>query len=348
MRIAIDISSLQGKHSSGIGRYVTNLVTSLQTHQEVELIATHRLSSVKRLRSLQKISPIRIQPAIPFTFNCDLFHGPDFKIPRTHRFKKIVTIHDMVIFQEDLSDPEFKESSIHKFDYMIESCRPDAIITVSHFIKDQLIEHAPSYASKISVVYHGVDHIVKPKKLKSFFEFPYIVYVGTIERRKNVIRIVQAFEKIHKQFPDLRLILIGSKGFNANETFERIEKSSIKEKIIYKGYVPDEDLIHAIGNARIFIYPSIYEGFGFPVLEAMRLGVPVITSNMGVLKEVGGDGACLVDPYNPREIADHLSALLENEGLRQSFIKKGYERTNTFTWEKCAKETILAYQKAIR
>lgn len=230
------------------------------------------------------------------------------------------------------------------------------IIAISENTKKDLIDlyHLPS--DKIKVIYLAADKRFKPAesaaavaeiRKKYELNYPYLLFVGTLEPRKNIPNLIEAFNKIKDKNSKLKLLLVGKKGWKFESIFNLINALKLNERVIYVGYVQDEDIPLLINAAELFVYPSIYEGFGLPPLEAMACGTPVITSDISSLPEVAGDAGIMVDPYNVNELADEIIKVLNNNKLKEELSRKGQERTKLFSWEKCAKETLEVFEEAI-
>ncbi len=178
----------------------------------------------------------------------------------------------------------------------------------------------------------------------------HILFVGTIEPRKNIQGLIKAFNYLKKILVEvgrgrpLQLYIAGMKGWMYEDIFKEYENSAFKEDIIFKGYVSDSELAELYRNASVFVYPSFYEGFGFPILEAFGHGVPVITSKTSSCGEIAGNRALLINPENYKEIGEAILKVINSEALRQELIRKGLERAKTFSWEKTAKEFISVFR----
>lgn len=227
------------------------------------------------------------------------------------------------------------------------------IITPSEFTKTELVNGAYAASGNVYSVKHGFDKkyrvisdaaAIREVLAKYGIRQPYILSVGRLERKKNTAGIVKAFEKIKLDNParleDLRLVLAGKAGFGFEKIQELILKSPCKKDIILPGWISENDLPAIVNGANVFIFPSFYEGFGLPVLEAMACGAPVICSNNSSLKEIGGDAAVYIDPENIGELAAKMNHLLIDENLRKEKIARGLEQAKKFSWEKCAEETL--------
>jgi len=231
------------------------------------------------------------------------------------------------------------------------------IITVSRNAKRDLVKFLGISEEKIEVIYHGSEPERPELQDKSYFvpvqnkgksDASYILWVGRMYGHKNLTRLLYAYNKLTKTYQGIRhrLVLCGMKGWGYPSFIKTIENLDLKDKVIFKGYVPDDVLKSIYANANLFVFPSLTEGFGFPILEAMSHGVPVITSNYGAMAEIAGDAALLVDPYSIEEIAEAMYRVLTEEKLRVSLVKKGLKRASQFSWERTARETLAAYKRA--
>jgi glycosyltransferase involved in cell wall biosynthesis len=189
-----------------------------------------------------------------------------------------------------------------------------------------------------------VHKILNSIKQKYHLPDRFILFVGTLEPRKNIIRLLEAYARIKDKLPH-KLVIAGTKGWLYQPIFEAVKRLSLRNNVIFLGYVDDGNLPALYNLADLFVYPSIYEGFGLPVLEAMACGIPVITSNVSSLPEVAGDAAVLVDPYNVKELAGAMKHVLTNASLRKQVINKGFQQAKNFSWKKCARETLKVYEE---
>lgn len=233
------------------------------------------------------------------------------------------------------------------------------IITISEFSKNEIIKYFNADENNVEVVplahdsqrfkvIHDKERIREIMKKYNITE-PFFLFVGRLEKKKNVDRLIKAFAILKKSkktfnvFEDvgcLKFLLVGNNGYGWEEIEKLIKDEHLECDIIRLGYVPDEDLPYLYNAAELFIFPSLYEGFGMPILEAMACGVPVITSNTSSCPEVSGDCAVLVDPQNPEMIAEKIAEVLTNNELKQRMVEKGLERVKKFSWEKCAERTL--------
>ena len=172
----------------------------------------------------------------------------------------------------------------------------------------------------------------------------YIYYVGVLEPRKNVPLLLEAFAGIAAELPDIALVIAGKKGWMYDEIFARVAALGLQERVHFLGHIPEEDLIGLYNGARVSVYPSLYEGFGLPVLEAMQCGSPVITTNVSSMPEVAGDAALLVGPTDRVALESALRETLGNDALARSLSERGLRRAESFSWERCARETLQVYE----
>lgn len=222
----------------------------------------------------------------------------------------------------------------------------ERVVTISKASKDDIIKMYRLKAEKVDVVYPGIKDFAKSKMSKSdLFEKyqvsgPYVLFVGTLQPRKNIKRLIEAFSIVKKKRGDLKLIIVGKKGWLFEEVLGAPKKYDVVDSVIFLDSVPDSDLPLFYENAQVFVLPSLYEGFGLPIIEAMKYGCPVITSNVSSMPEAGGDAALYVDPENVLEIADKIEEVITTRDLREKMVKLGHEQTKKFSWENAAKETL--------
>ena len=217
------------------------------------------------------------------------------------------------------------------------------IIAVSENTKRDLARIYGASPDKVSVIYHGIEKVLSIKyHVLSIKKENHILYIGRIELKKNILGIIESYNKFRTQNPERKnqLVLAGGKGFGWVKIVQKIEASEFMKDIFLRGYVSEEEKNELMKNSAVFLFPSFYEGFGLPILEAQGAGVPVIASNTSCLPEIAGRGAVFVDPKSSAEIAQALEKVLSNETLRQNLIQDGFENVKRFSWEKCARETL--------
>lgn len=219
------------------------------------------------------------------------------------------------------------------------------ILTISQFSKNAIIEYYHVDSDRVIVTYPGfkMNHFVIQNQILKKYGLvnDYLLYVGTLQPRKNLPKLIEAFDLLKSSYPHLSLVIVGKKGWLYEEIFTKVKALGLGKKVIFTGYVPDEELPAFYQNARCFCLPSLYEGFGIPALEAMAYGCPVVVSNVSSLPEIVADAGILVDPQSIPDIAQGIEKILKMDSVnRQNLIQKGQERVKQFSWEKCAKETL--------
>lgn len=378
MRIAIDITSLPTQ-LVGVGSYAKNLITSLtkfdtenqyfifvkREHSNVFTINQSNLSiiyqkNILRNKILRVLWEQFILPLYIKRLKIDLLHSIHYTIPLFAGCKVVVTFHDMTFFLYPKKHIFIKRIFFKLFIY-ISSWRANRLIAVSNNTKKDIIKFMHINNGKIDVVYEIIDSKYHPiknksailkvkKKYKIFNKF--ILYVGTLEPRKNIVNLIQAYYKlISKNNVTHQLVIVGKKGWHYQEIFKIVTKLNLnkgRERIVFTGYVSEEELPFLYNAADVFVYPSLYEGFGIPPLEAMACGVPVISSNLSSIPEVIGEAGILINPYNIQDIYQTLYKLLNDDKLKKELKSKGLKRAQEFSSEKLANETIKVYKKTMK
>ncbi|MEK7499417.1 MAG: glycosyltransferase family 1 protein, partial [Patescibacteria group bacterium] len=287
----------------------------------------------------------------------DVLFMPIQQLPifRPHKTKTVAVIHDLA-FHEYNTQTRYKDwLLLHTFSAQVAN-EADAIIAVSQATKDDIKKYY-GRTHNVHVVRHGIDHDrfrvfsdeekeTGLKKLQDRYKAlrqaqgkPYILFVGQIQPRKNIIRLVEAFERLARQSggSGLSLIIAGGHGWNNTEIYKRIAASTVRDRIIVTGAVPDELLPTLYANAEVFVLPSLQEGFGIPLIEAAACGVPIVTSNVSSMKEIAEGAGILVDPKDSTSIADGIEKALNN---KEEYIKKSITMASKYSWDKTAQETL--------
>ena len=288
-------------------------------------------------------------------FNVDIFHAPHYFLPLLKgSWRSVVTIHDMSFFilpsAYNLPRRWFLQRVI-----LLSLRKADKIIAVSESTKKDIVNICNVPVDTIKVIHEARSEHFKPIKDQTILkEIKYryntsdnfILFVGELQPRKNIVNLIRAyFLARQKSSLEYKLIIVGQKTWKVRDIFSTVKDLGLEEKVIFTGYVPQEDLPLLYNAASLFVYPSLCEGFGLTILEAMACGVPVITSNIFSMPEVTGDAAKLVDPYSVEEIASVIYEILSDEALRESMIQKGFERIKEFSWERAARETLAVYEE---
>jgi glycosyltransferase involved in cell wall biosynthesis len=284
----------------------------------------------------------------------DIYHGTNYSLPLFAKTKMVLTIFDMISF---LSSKWYKSISRYRVQKLLNlsAKRADKIITGSENSKKDIVNILGIPEEKIKVIYIGVDEeykIINDQSKLNFVKAKYsiskkfILHVGSMNPRKNIPRLIEAYGKLPMQLlKEYRLVLVGEKGWRSNEILAKIEQLGLKNSVIFTGLVEDDDLPLLMNEASLLAFPSLYEGFGIPPLEAMACGVPVVASNASSIPEVVGDAALLFDPYNVEEMTALICEVLTDEELRDDLVKRGFEHMKHFSWEKAAQETLAVYNE---
>ncbi|MBI1883354.1 MAG: glycosyltransferase family 4 protein [Chlamydiae bacterium] len=366
MKITIDVQPLLGA-KSGVGYYIWGLIHGLS---KVDAKNDYRLSFFdfkkrgSKVPSLganfQKVAcPLpgrfiqqiwkKIQwPPYDFFFGeGDVYHFPNFVIQPLRRGKKVVTLHDVSFFRY----PQYTESKNLK--YLTTSFKrtlevADQIIADSLFTKQELLDLFKIDEKRIHVIHLGLaSHFVSVKKTPE----RQILFVGTLEPRKNLEGLLKAFEIFLDKtlLRDYRLVIAGMRGWLCEGFFKALQRHRYRDRIQVLDYVSEDELIQLYQSSMMFVYPSFYEGFGLPPLEAMASGIPVIASRKASLPEVLGDAALWIEnPEDTEELASGLEKMARDQGLRKDFIQKGLEQVKKFDWEKSARQTLEVYESCFK
>jgi glycosyltransferase involved in cell wall biosynthesis len=373
IRIGIDIRPALHKRT-GVGNYVLNLVQSLaklSVDEEFVLFSNSFKDrfDIDEFKELQNCSIRHFRyPNIALNLLWERFGGnilqkltgdPNVlhftgQIPKNPgNLPSIATVHDLfnIKFPESVS-PEFRISA-QKFARSLKKIKK--IIAVSEYTKTDLINFLNIPGEKISVIPHGIDTksflaSTDPseinEKVKNRFggSGDYVLCVGTLEPRKNYLKTLEAFKIVLKRFPGLKLVIAGGKGWQSDQIHQKVSALQLDSSVLFPGYVGYSDLPILYKGASAFIFPSIYEGFGLPVLEALSFNVPIAVSNVSSLPEIAGEAALKFDPNIPEDIAKQIIRLLEDSDLKENLKRLGDERIKSFTWEKTAKKTLDVYR----
>jgi len=291
----------------------------------------------------------------------DILISPDGSVPLRSPVPSLAVIHD-INFEHFPEDLPFSFRFYYRYYYPKIAKVATRIVTVSEFSKSDIIGHYNVQQDKIDVVYNAVGDTFRPleeskiKQVRNQYSSgsPYFLFVGSIHQRKNIDGMIRSFDKFKKTVPsDIKLIFAGAKRWWNKEMEDALQQSPFKEHIVFTGRVGDLQLPELIGGATALVLVSKFEGFGIPIVEAMKCGVPVITSDVTAMPEIAGDAALLVDPFSTDSISEAMNRIFLDGILRQSLISKGIERAKKFTWDESATrlwksvERTLAKQKRI-
>ena len=339
--VALDATYSIGNELSGVGVYSREMLFGLAAaHSAATFRFCYRPNGF--VRSWREKLPrncrrsLLQEPILPR--RADLFHGLNQRLPTERLRRTVTTFHDLFVLTGDYSTPEFRRRFAGQARRA--AAESDLIIAVSEFTATQVEQLLGVERSRLRVIHHGI-RIPQPRPVP---RERIVLHVGAIQKRKNVSRLVQAFESAPS---DWRLILAGSAGFGADEILARIETSPARARISVLGYVSAEALGEWYSRAMMLVFPSLDEGFGIPILEAMAAGVPVITSNRSALPEVAGDAAILINPESTDELTAAINRLAVDQQLREDLKQKGLARAQQRCWGKAVSQTWDVYRELL-
>lgn len=285
----------------------------------------------------------------------NLFHATDFVLPPTlPSTRTILTVHDLSFVRV----PESASPSLKRYlDQVVPRSvrRADLVLADSQATKDDIVDLYGLSPDRIRVLLSGVDVSFKPssvvfmtiRKKYNLPDRPYLFSIGTVQPRKNYVRLVQALALLRSRGHDLSLVIAGGKGWLEDPIYSAIRDSGMQEYVHFIGFADEQDLPALYTHAECFVFVSLYEGFGLPILESMGCGTPVVTSNVSSLPEVTGDAGLMVDPYDIEAIADAITRILEDSALRDTLTARGLARVKQFTWENSARQLIDIYRQTL-
>jgi glycosyltransferase involved in cell wall biosynthesis len=379
MRLGIDIRVLMDKHYSGISEYLASLLDALLKKDATDdflLFYNSGRDVSERMAAWKRSNTELRNPGVYNKFfnyveqkifgrpyidrylgGVDVFWQPHFNFcSLSPDSRKILTVHDLSFWRY----PEFfsrrKNFWHHALNVKKQLANAQRLVAISENTKNDLIELAGVEPEKIEVIYSGLNF--SPKSINeeeavSFFtsqalpsQIPFILYLGNIEPRKNIAALIAAYNRFRDsgKAPRHLLVLAGAKGWNDRGIFRSWRDSAYRDDIIFLGYVSQSEKEILYSRAAIFAYPSFYEGFGFPPLEAMACGLPVVCSNVSSLPEVVGRGALTVDPFRPEEMAEAFSLISNDQKLREHLIEEGKKRVAAFSWEQAADKYLALFR----
>lgn len=385
LKIVVDATPVDSK-PSGVGFCVANLICALdvlQKEESFQLGVVYQPGLKNWLRgdfsfpesfkhsSQQYLLPLPVKISdllLALTFKPslsyfekyfgfpDILHGTNYSVYPCQNSLKVMNIYDLTFIKY----PNYIDSVVKTYTERVKRCLQwtDLVLTISESSKKDIIEYLNVEPEKVYVTplasryypnYLSEEVAQRLEKQANYdFSKPYLLFVSTIEPRKNINTIITAFNFLKEKYKiEHQLILIGKKGWNYEPIFAAIENSPWKNQIHHLNYLSNELVALFYSKADVFVYPSYYEGFGLPVLEAMTLGAPVVTSNTSSIPEVTGDAAILIDPNDSIQLAEAILKIISDSHLRQKLVNKGKERAKLFSWEKTAKETLKAYRTII-
>jgi glycosyltransferase involved in cell wall biosynthesis len=365
MRVAIDTRKI---HDFGIGTYIRNLLRQLaRIDQNTEYILLCREPDLgiaaqlgPNFRGVVEPSPnysLREQIHVPWLLRRerpDVYHAPHYVLPPAVRCRSVVTIHDCIHLMFPQYLPNRAAYAYARASMWAAARRSDRILTVSEASKRDILHFFNVKPEKIVVVYNAIDeHFsttpseeqVARIRERYQLDHKFVLYVGNIKPHKNLVRLIEAFDELRQgDLEDLKLLIIGDQISRLPALRRAVHRHKLHKQVRFLGYVGDDQLAILYRLASVFVFPSLYEGFGLPPLEAMASGTPVVTSNVSSLPEVVGDAAVLVNPYDVDAIVDGLRRVLTDPVLAADMSRKGIERAREFSWERSVAKTWAVYQ----
>ena len=365
MRVAIDARKL---HDFGIGTYIRNLLRHLaRIDRENEYVLLCHEPDMGVARTLGDNFRTVLEPSANYSLNeqihvpwvlmrekPDVFHAPHYVLPVAVRSRSVVTIHDCIRLMFPQYLPNRVAYAYARGAMWSAAKHSDRILTVSEASKRDILHFFNVPPDKISVVYNAIDeHFwVEPSaeeiaRVRDRFQLEqrFVLYVGGIKPHKNLVRLIEAFAELRKgDLEELKLLIIGDEISKLPALRRAVHSHKLHKHVRFLGFLPDETLAALYRLAAVFVFPSLYEGFGLPPLEAMASGTPVVTSNVSSLPEVAGDAAVLVDPYDVGSIVDGMRRVLTDPHLATEMRRKGLVRARDFSWERSVARTHDIYR----
>lgn len=366
MRIAIDVRKL---HDFGIGTYIRNLLRYLASFdQSTEYALICRPQDSQAIRDMAPNFVPIADGSRPYSFaeqftiparllqrHCDLFHAPHYVLPPLVPCRSVVTIHDCIhlIFPQYL--PNRIAYAYAKASLWTAARRAERVLTVSETSKADIIRYCGVPADRVVVTPNAIDarfleappeENLRNTRERYQLDGPFILYVGNIKPHKNLERLIESFHLVRREgFDGLKLLIIGDQISRYPRLRRAVDRHRLHKHVRFLGFVPDDTLASLYRLATVFAFPSLYEGFGLPPLEAMASGTPVVAANTSSLPEVLGDAALLVDPYSPESMAEGLLQVLTDEALRARLTERGLARARTFSWEASVRRVREVYEE---
>lgn len=365
MRIGIDASALV-KEASGIGLWIINVLNNIMkidneneyflfTYDDIKIpfelkenwqIVYYGGEKKKQIRYLTHM------PKLLREYKIDVFVGTRHYLPpfNKNKVKYLAIVHDLIpLYMPELFTKEHKL----RFRIFTDICKHQAheVVAVSEATKRDVMKYMKIDEKHIHVVYEAAnstftternEESIKETMERYNIDSKYVLCLSTVEPRKNMLRTIKAYEQcILKNNLPYKLVIVGGSGWNNGEIYDYVQQSEdLKKHVIFTGYVSNQDVANIYSNASLFIYASLCEGFGLPILEAMQCGIPVITSNISSMPEVAGDACELIDPYNMEQLQESITKILSDPNLQKRMVEKGIRQAKKFSWEKCAKEIL--------
>ncbi len=336
---------------AGISKYSYKLAeVIMKNNPNVDVLC--RKDMVDKFENKERLIPIDIKGSadriiteqvklLKLYKNYDIVHFLDYATPALYKGKKIATIHDMAM--HTMKDKYTKGQVLTKTTLLKNTIKnADKLICISEFTKNELLKYYPNVdESKIEVVYNGFEynemiltqHTIDSTLNKFNITKDYLLFVGTLSPHKNIERIIEAFNKVRNEGYDYQLVICGKKGWLYEDIFKKVQELELEKEVIFTDYVTDEELEVLYKNTKLFVFPSLYEGFGFPPIEAMARKVPVLASREGAIPEVVGEAAIFCDAYDIKDIYNKIVNVISEKDLVDELIIKGNDRVSQLSWE---------------
>ncbi|MFZ0544294.1 MAG: glycosyltransferase family 1 protein [Candidatus Promineifilaceae bacterium] len=367
--VGVDATPLLGERS-GVGNYTARLLAAQlerEPEREYLLYSNRPLENLEpgleRAKEIQGYLPqsrwLWLQVVLPRIIRKtrpDICHFTNALAPLWLNTPYVLSIYDATLFLYSRYHPRSRLLAIRLM-LPLAARRASAVITISESARKDLLRILKIPSEKIHVVYGAapkhfarVTNTAEQARIRQKYSLPdeYLLYVGTLEPRKNLSRLVRAFHRLKKQGKPHKLVLVGPWGWSMNGFRQQIEQLGLTDSVQMLGYIPDEDLPGVYSLATVFAFPSLYEGFGLPPLEAMACGTPVLSSKNSSLAEICGDAAYLVDPLDEESLVEGLQCVLEDKALREKLGECGQQRASEFSWERAARETSAVYDLVLK
>lgn len=364
MKIGIDLSILN-VNQAGTATYVNNLAKALKI---VDNENDYLFFAVKHYHSMSRHKTFRTRMETIYRdllwthgvlsyktllAKVDILHMPANIIPIVTSCPTIVTLHDTIILKETQIFPIWQRNYFRVF-MPLSAKRSSHILTNSKHSKHDICKYLNIIPDKVTVTYLASSPDFKQisdmeiSKIRQKYNLgSYILTVGALEPRKNINRLLEAFALLRERRLPYQLIHVGPKGWFYDEVFSNVYRLQLQDSVRFLGKVDLDDLVGLYNAASVFVFPSLYEGFGLPVLEAMACGCPVVTSKLSSLPEVVGDAGLTINPYDVQQLAKTIQQVLEDEALAKDMRQRGVERSKMFSWKRCAEETLNVYRQVL-